>query len=167
MLTKLYIHFFKNMTLKEFSFLSIPEKAKVLLIGCGSLPHTVIILGQEKNWDITAIDRDKRAVKKAKSMIKKYDLSHKIEIKEKDGLKKDFSTYDLVVIAHDVEPKKKILEKVVKDISEDSFIMLRTTWDLLSFVYGKEELPKSVYVLDEFKRSDFIKTIFMKKVNKI
>jgi len=160
-LTKIYITFFKKMTLKEFSITPIPDNAKVLIIGCGSLPHTMIILGLEKKWKITGIDIDPKAVKEAKSMIKKYKLKGEIEIIQNNGLTVDLAGYDLIVVSYDVQPKDKMLERIIKDMDDKTLILYRTTWESFEKIYGKEKIAKNVNILKTFYRSDFIKSILM------
>ena len=161
LLTSIYIAFFTKMTLDEFSRVSIPEDGKVLVIGCGSIPHTVIILAREKQWRITGIDRDSEAIEKARALVERYGLKEKVTIMEGDGLTFGLSGYDLIVVAHGVEPKGKVLERVVEDMDAKAVVLFRTTWDALDVVYGEEDVPEGVSVVDVFYRFDLIKSIVM------
>lgn len=161
LLTSIYIAFFTKMTLDEFSRVSIPEDGKVLVIGCGSIPHTVIILAREKQWRITGIDRDSEAIEKARALVERYGLKEKVTITEGDGLTFGLSGYDLIVVAHGVEPKGKVLERVVEDMDAKAVVLFRTTWDALDVVYGEEDVPEGVSVVDVFYRFDLIKSIVM------
>ena len=160
-LSDLYTKFFTRMTLNEFDMAELPDKAKILVIGSGPVPHTLLILGSKRNWLITGIDRDERAIKKAKLMIKKQKLEKNILLKNQDGLTVKLSDYDLVVIAHGVEPKDKLLERIIKDASPKTLILYRTTWELLDIVYGKEKLPEQAKVKKIYYRPDFIKSILL------
>ena len=166
LLSRLYIAFFKRMTIKEFSIAQIPEDGKVLVIGCGSLPHTMIILGLEKNWRLTGIDIDKDAVNKAKSLVNKYKLKREIEIIEEDGLTVDLSGYDLIVISFDVKPKAKILERLLKDMDEKTCILYRTTWESFEKIYGKDVITNNAAIEKTFYRSDFIKSLILTRSEK-
>lgn len=161
LLSKLYIAFFKKMTIKEFSMAPIPEDAKVMIIGCGSLPHTMIILGLEKKWRLTGVDIDKDAVNKAKSLVKKYKLKGEIEIIQENGLTVDLSDYDLIVVSFDVKSKEKMLERLLKDMDEKTFILYRTTWESLELIYGKDIITKKAAIEKTFYRSDFIKSLLL------
>jgi len=166
LLSKLYIGFFKKMTIKEFSTVRIPEYAKVLIIGCGSLPHTVINLGIGKKWKLTGIDIDKDAVNKAKSLVKKYKLKGEVKILEGNGLTVDLSGYDLIVISFDVKPKEKILERLLKDMDEKTFILYRTTLESFKKIYGKDVITKNATIEKTFYRSDFIKSLILTRSKK-
>ncbi len=163
LLTNLYISFFENMTLKEFSNVDIKDRANVLVIGCGAIPNTLIILGKKKKWNIVGIDKDTNAVEKARELLTRYKLDDHVRVEEGNGLTIDLNEFDLVVVAHGVEPKERILERIAKDTNIDSIIMYRTTWDSLNFIYGKEKIPKGLVEKNSYYRSDLIKTIMLVK----
>ena len=160
-LSKSYTKFFTKMTLNEFKMADLSKEANVLVIGCGPVPHTLTILGEKTNWKITGIDKDKKAVEKAKIVISKYNLDNKIKVKNEDGLKVDLSDYDLIVIAHGVEPKEKILERVMKDKPNGANVLYRTTWEVLDIFYGKEWLPDQTIIKKVYYRPDLIKSIIL------
>ncbi|HEC81675.1 MAG TPA: methyltransferase domain-containing protein [Thermoplasmatales archaeon] len=163
LLTDFYIRFFRKMTVDEFSRVPLPKDARVLIIGCGSIPHTAIIVAKEKPWKVVGVDRDNEAVQKARSLVERYGLGDRVRVVEGDGLSFDLSGYDLVVVAHGVEPKSRILERIVEEMDGKTTVLFRTTWDFLDVVYGDERVPEGLYVVDVFKRPDFIKSVFMRK----
>ena len=160
-LSNIYTRFFTKMTLNEFNMAVLPDDAEILVIGCGPIPHTLTILGEKTNWKITGIDKDKKAVKKAEIMIKKNKLDEKIDIKYDDGLTVNLSKYNLIVIAHGVEPKEKLLERIIKDKPKDANILYRTTWEILDIFYGKEWIPDKAVVKNVYYRPDLIKSIIL------
>ena len=165
-LSNMYIAFFKKTTIDEFSMAQIPEEGRVLIIGCGSLPHTMIILALEKKWKLTGVDIDKDAVNKAKSIVKKYKLKGEIEIVKEDGLTVDLSGYHLIVISFDVKPKAKILERLLKDMDEKTFILYRTTWESFEIIYKKDVITKKAATEKTFYRTDFIKSLLLTRSKK-
>jgi len=160
-LSKVYTKFFTRMTLSEFDMTELQDGAQVLVIGCGPIPHTLTILGEKTNWKITGIDKDKRAVEKAKLIIKNNNLEDKIQIIYEDGLTADLSEYDLIVIAHGVEPKDKLLERVINDKPNKSNVLYRTTWEILDLFYGKECFPEQAIIKNVYYRPDLIKSIIL------
>ncbi|HEC86538.1 MAG TPA: hypothetical protein ENI49_01515 [Thermoplasmatales archaeon] len=163
LLTDLYIRFFRKMTVDEFSKVFLPEDARVLIIGCGSIPHTAVIVAKEKPWKIVGVDRDKDAVQKARFLVERYGLSDRVSVMEGNGLTFDLSGYDLVVLAHGVEPKDEILKRIAVEVDGETVVLFRTTWDFLDKVYGDEGVPEDFDVVAVFKRPDFIKSVFMKR----
>jgi len=160
---KLYTAFFYKMTIDEFKMIDLPENSKVVNIGCGSLPHTLIILAKQRKWNMVGIDHDKVAIKKAVEMIKHYDLSDKIKIMYGEGISVDYSQFNLIIISHGVEPKKQVLEKLGKEIDKKSMILYRTIWDGLNRVYGKEPVPSNLKIINTYDRIDGIKAFLLMK----
>ena len=158
-----YTCFFKNMTLDEFTMVEVAKKAKVVNIGCGSLPHTLIILARAKDWSFVGIDKDDDAVKRAKKMVANYKLSERIDIQLSDGMDFDFSSFDLVIISHGVEPKIKLLEKLGNEIRNNSIIVYRTIWKGLTKVYGEEPVPKNLKIVNDYDRIDGIRSLLLKR----
>jgi D-arabinose 1-dehydrogenase-like Zn-dependent alcohol dehydrogenase len=160
---KVYTYFYKKMTLEEFSMVNLPDGGRVVNIGCGSIPHTLLILAMAKNWDFLGIDRDIHAVKLAKKMVKYYNLSHKIDIAFAEGEDFDVSGFDLVIISRGVEPRRKILERIGESMDSKGMIVYRTTWESLNKIYGKDSIPKNLKIKDVHYRIDGIKTLLLVK----
>ena len=156
-----YAHFFEKMTIDEFAMVHIADKAKVVNIGCGSLPHTLIILAKVKDWRFLGIDKDESAVESAKKMIDYYHLSNRIEILWANGLDFDVSAFDLIIVSHGVEPKTRLLEKLGNEIRDDSIVLYRTIWKSLTKVYGKAPIPENLKIIDIYDRIDGIRSLLL------
>jgi len=158
---KIYSYFFENMTIDEFSMVEITDKSKVINIGCGSIPHTLIILAKVKDWAFLGIDKDEVAVESAKKIVHNYHLSERIDIEVGDGLDFDVSSFDLIIVSHGVEPKTRLLEKLGIDMRDDSIILYRTIWDSLTSVYGKALIPNNLKVIGSYDRIDGIRSLLL------
>lgn len=165
-LAKAYTVFFKKMTIDEFEMVDLPDGSKVVNIGCGSLPHTLLILANAKDWQFLGIDRDEVAVQEAEKMVDHYNLLDKIKIKLAEGVDCDVSDFDLIIVSHGVEPKMKILETLGNKMSKNSIILYRTTSDRLDKIYGRESIPKNLKVKKVFYRIDGIKAILLSRNEK-
>lgn len=162
-LSNLYTKFFTKMTIEEFSMTGIDpmKNANVLVIGCGPVPHTLVILGKNTNWNIRGIDKDASAVEKARDVIRENNLEDRVKVEKEEGLNVDLKDYDLIVIAYGVEPKEKILERVLNEKSPDAKVIYRTAWDMFDVIYGKENLPKNASVKSTYYRPDFVKSMLI------
>jgi len=158
-----YTAFFHKMTIDEFAMVTIPKGGNVVNIGCGSLPHTLIILGNVRDWQFLGVDKDKGAAKAAKKLVDYYHLSNRIEIQWSDGLDFDVSLFDLIIVSHGVEPKTKLLEKLGKEMRDDCLIVYRTIWKSLTKVYGKEPVPKTLEMIDSYDRIDGVRSLLLAK----
>ena len=160
-LTNIYIAIFTKMTLNEFAMAKIPDRANVLVIGSGSVPHTLIIIGEKTNWNVVGIDREMRAVNKGKLMIERFGLQDNVKVKYGDGLTINLEGYDLIVIAYGVEPKEKLVERILKDKDQQAGLIYRTTWKIMDSIYGKEWSPKENMIKKEYNRPDFVRSILI------
>ncbi len=160
---KFYSYFFKKMTIDEFKIVDLQENSKVVNIGCGSIPHTLLILAREKKWSFIGIDKDKNAVKSAEKMIKTYNLANRIKVEYSKGEDFSYSGFDLIIVSYGVEPKKDLLKKIGNSMDDHSVILYRTTWDSLDKIYGLDIIPKNLKVKETYDRTDGIKAVLLMK----
>jgi hypothetical protein len=76
-------------------------------------------------------------------------------------MKADLSDYDLIVVAYGVEPKKKLLERIIEDKPNKSSVLYRTTWEFLDIIYGKEWFPEQAVIKNVCYKPDLIKSIIL------
>jgi cyclopropane fatty-acyl-phospholipid synthase-like methyltransferase len=160
-LTKIGLFLNKKSTLNELKNLNLSDNCKFLDIGCGSYPWTLLIVASEKNWDFLGIDHDREAVKSAKNMMERFNLSDKVKIKYADALNFDFSKYDIILFSFGVEPRKEIFTNIVKTMKKDGVIIFRTTWETLNSVYGAEIIPEKLVIDNIYYRFDGIKSLLL------
>jgi len=163
---RIYTKFFEKMTLDEFEMVGIEKNHKVLHVGCGAVPNTLLILAGNMDASFVGIDRDDKAVEKAREMVKKYGLEEKIRIENGDAMSYPFSGFDVIVISLGVEPREQVFEKIRKETADDTKIVARKPWDSMDRVYGKDEfVPRGFKVVKTFNRQDFIKSMLLVKGN--
>lgn len=156
-----YINLYEKMTLEEFEMVGIKSKDKVIHIGCGPIPNTLIILAKNIPANYVGIDRDMQAVEMAKKLVKKYNLNIKIE--HGNALKYPIKDFDVIIISFGVEPHNKIFERIKNNAKEDAKIIYRKQHDFLDFIYGKRNIPEGFKILAEHKRRDMIKSYLLRK----
>ncbi len=163
MLGRVYTKFFEKMTLDEFQMVKIGEKEKILHIGCGAVPNTLLILATYFNASFVGIDKDKKAVKKAREMVKKYGLEKKIKIEKGEAISYPISTFDVIIISLGVEPREKVFERIRKEMKNGTRIIARKPWDFMDAIYGRKEfIPNGFKIIKTFHRSDFIRSMLLK-----
>lgn len=136
LLTKFYINAQEKVVLEEFESLPMKDDAKVLFIGCGSIPNTLISLAKMKKWNLVGIDRDEKAVYNAKKILDMYGFKN-VQIKHVDGRDVDLKDFDLIVVALGTEPKKDILERISANSKPGTYVLCRSTGSF-SKIFGKE-----------------------------
>ncbi len=155
-LSKLYFIFFQKMTLDEFSMIDLPPGASVINIGCGSFPHTIILLARERGWMLTGVDKDKKAVENAQRVIKEYTCNDTIKIIHGEGRDVDVVQFDLIILSHGIEPKKEILEHLGNQMKKDALLLYRTVSNKLQGIYGGETIPTNLKIKASYDRIDGI-----------
>ncbi len=160
---KLYTKFFEKMTLDEFRMIEIKEK-KILHIGCGAIPNTLLILASHFDASFVGIDRDEEAVKKAREMVKKYGLENKIKIENGEAISYPISPFDVIIISLGVEPRGEVFERIRNEMKEGALIIARKPWDFMDIVYGRKEfIPNGFRIVKTFNRQDFIKSMLLER----
>jgi precorrin-6B methylase 2 len=122
---KLYEGMIGKQYIREIENFNIIDAKNILHIGCGAYPITAIILSNQINGQITAIDNNIFAVKLAKKVIKKENLTKKINIKNGDGLKFPLDEFDLVIVSGCAYPQEKILDHIFKSVNPQTRIVFR------------------------------------------
>lgn len=160
---KAYINFFEKATLEEFEMVEINENDKILHVGCGPLPNTLISLAKHIEAKYFGIDKDEEAVKIARKIINEYGLNIKIE--KGDAINYPLKDFDIIIVSYGVEPKEKIFERLKNDTKENVRIILRKQWDFMDSIYGKRKIiPDGFKVMAYKKRRDFLKSYLLEKV---
>ena len=159
---KAYINFFEKAIIEEFEMVGIKENDKILHIGCGPLPNTLISLAKNIKARYFGIDVDEQAVNIAKKIVSKYNLDIKIE--EGNALNYPIDGFDVIIVSFGVEPRSQVFERIRRDCKKNARIICRKQWDFLDPIFGKKELPNGFKVIGEHKRRDLIKSYLLKKL---
>jgi predicted O-methyltransferase YrrM len=163
----IYTAFFRQMTLREFQMACIQPEHRVLHVGCGSVPNTLLILAEVWPASYVGIDRDGVAVDRAQSMVQQYGLKQRVRIAEDDALTVDYSSFDLIILSLGVEPREAILAAMCESMQSDAKIVARKPWDFMDRLYGRKEfIPQGFRVVDVFHRPDFIKSMLLVPVER-
>ncbi len=158
---KAYINFFEKAIIEEFEMVKIKEDDRVLHIGCGPLPNTLVSLAKNIKAIYTGIDRDSEAVEIARKIVSKYNLDIKIE--EGNALSYNLSDFDIIIVSFGVEPYNEVFERIRKNCKKNAKIVCRKQWDLLDTIFGKKELPDGFEIISQYKRRDLIKSYLLKR----
>jgi 2-polyprenyl-3-methyl-5-hydroxy-6-metoxy-1,4-benzoquinol methylase len=120
-----YINIYKLLVNEEIKLANISSNDSILVIGCGSIPSSCILLTQETEAKITGIDIDKKAVKKATNLINKLNLEKNIKIDKGNGAEYQVKNYDIIMILYGVKNLIKIFNHLSKDMKDHARIIIR------------------------------------------
>jgi precorrin-6B methylase 2 len=145
---------------KEIVMAQITKNTNVLVIGCGSLPVTPILIGSKTDANIIGIDYDKKAVDRAINFINKHYPRLKIKIEHADGISYPIEKYDVIFVLYGVKNQNEILKNISKKIGDNKHIILRTTQDYLNKKYGGYEKLSEMFKIKDSLGSDSIYTSY-------
>ncbi|MFO8133376.1 MAG: class I SAM-dependent methyltransferase [Thermoplasmatota archaeon] len=162
-----YTAFFRQMTVNEFQMADIRPGHRILHVGCGSVPNTLLILAEAYEASYVGLDRDPTAVARARSMVRRYGLDAQVAIKEGDALSVDYAGFDIIVLSLGVEPREDILAAMRNGMDSRAKVVARKPWDFMDRLYGREEfIPHGFRIVDTFHRPDFIKSMLLEPVER-
>lgn len=158
----IYTAFFRQMTINEFRMADIQPEHRIIHVGCGSVPNTLLILAEVVKASYVGIDRDGAAVASARQMVRRYGLEQSVTIKEQDALAVDYAGFDCIILSLGVEPREAILTVMRESMGKGAKIVARKPWDFMDRLYGRKGfIPHGFCVAETFHRPDFIKSLLL------
>jgi precorrin-6B methylase 2 len=148
-----YFKMYQELVDKEIKMAEISKNDKVVVIGCGALPITAILVSLKTKAHVVAIDKDKRAVKEAYNYIKNHHLESSIEIQYADGNVYPLKKFDVIYLTYGLKKKEDIFNYIVNNSKNNSRVIFRTA------IGSRGEKRKSITELSKwFLVKDSIKS---------
>jgi 2-polyprenyl-3-methyl-5-hydroxy-6-metoxy-1,4-benzoquinol methylase len=126
-LSDYYLKLYEEIVEKEIKLADISSNDSILVIGCGPLPATTVLIYQKTKAYLVGIDIDTKAVKEAKIYLDSQKIKDKIKIENVDGLDYPIRTFDVIFILYGVKRQKEIFEKISKEMKKKCRIIFRTS----------------------------------------
>ena len=118
----------------------------MLVIGCGSLPTTTVLISMETGANIVSIDIDKKSIREATQYIKNLHLGDKIKLEQANGLNYSVKKFDVIFVLYGTTKQEEMLEYLASNMGKNSRIIFRTVTDLQDKMH-KEHIDLSKYFL--------------------
>ncbi len=118
----LYMKFHEPSVKKEINMAEISPSDKILHIGCGAIPYSLIIFSKEKHTQITGIDNQTRSINHAKKFIADYK---NIRVEKASGETYDVSPFDVILISYGVGDIEAVLKNTLQNLKNNGKILLR------------------------------------------
>jgi len=125
-LSEYYLGFYKELVEDEIKLAQITSKDHVLVIGCGSIPATSIIIAEKTNAHITSIDIDSHAISNASLIVKKLKLEDKLILESADGHNYPIEKFDVVFVLYGVKNHDDMLKLIGKNMRDNARIIFRS-----------------------------------------
>jgi precorrin-6B methylase 2 len=118
----LYMKFHEPSVKKEINMAEILPSDKILHIGCGAIPYSLIIFSKETHTQITGIDNQTRSIKHAKKFIADFKNIH---VEKAPGETYDVSPFDVILISYGVGDIEAVLKNTLQHLKNNGKVILR------------------------------------------
>jgi precorrin-6B methylase 2 len=115
---------------QEVALADITKHDKVLVIGCGSVPATSILLAKKTDAQIIAVDYDESAIIKAKDIINWFDVVKNITLVVAEGMDYPLDDFSVVIISYGVKEPVTIIHHLRDNAPKNCRIIYRTAVDI-------------------------------------
>lgn len=121
-----YLKMYQELVDKEIKMVGISQTDQVIIIGCGSLPVTAVLVAMETKAHVTAIDKDDIAVKEAIKYIRNHHLDDKVKIEHADGEFYPLNRFDVIYLSYGMKNMGNIFKVIANNTKNNSRIIFRT-----------------------------------------
>ncbi len=146
----LYMKFHEPSVKKEINMTDIKQSDKILHIGCGAIPYSLIIFSKETHTQITGIDNQPRSIAHAKKFIAN---DKNIHIEQASGETYDGSSFDIIFISYGVGDIEAVLKNTLQHLKNNGKIILRKpmteTTEYIDSVIRKYSVKKLKLLLSQ------------------
>lgn len=149
-LEKYIVSLRKQSIQKECIMAEISPDDKILLIGCGPHPTTSLIVAEETQAKVVAIDKNIKAVNLASSYIQNKDLTDTIKIEQGDGIFYPVENFDVIFIAVNVWPIDLVLNHIFNKINYNTRVIFRDFKDDITDIITNGYLSKICFIKSSF-----------------
>lgn len=153
----------------EMKMLDLSQCKKMVIIGCGCLPETILYIHDNSSInEIIGIDDNQEAIFVAGEMIRHQNLKN-INLLHYNSKNYDYSNVDAVIITNMMKDKKTILKRIASTSKDHIQILARTPILLGHMFYedASQSLDKRLYIETSQQVSDYFleETLLIKKLN--
>jgi len=139
-----YLDLYAELVQKEIKMAKITSNDSILVIGCGTLPSTSLLIYEKTNAKIVAIDKDKNAIRGAKSFLSNIKINDKIILKNADGLNYPLNDFDIIFVLYGVKKLEKIIDYLYKKANENAKIIIRANDQIDEKIFNKFKIINKV-----------------------
>lgn len=113
---------------KEREHFNLSKSKNILHIGCGCYPITAMILAEKNNVKIVTIDIKNKSVEYAKKVIKRKNLTDKIQAKYGNGTNYPLDGFDTIIVSGCSVPKIDVINHIIKNSKPNTRIIIRDSY---------------------------------------
>jgi 2-polyprenyl-3-methyl-5-hydroxy-6-metoxy-1,4-benzoquinol methylase len=152
-ISRYYLDIYQEIVGKEIKLAKISSKDNILVIGCGSLPTTSVLIAMKADVDIVAIDNDSKAVKEAINYTNKHHFENRIKVEHADGLFYSIEKFDVIFVLYGVKRQKELFRHLAKNMKNTARIIFRTAIDTNGQLTGEKIVLSNYFIVKDCIRS--------------
>lgn len=107
---------YRGVIRREAKLARISPSDRVLVVGCGALPFTAVLITRMTGAEIVAVDYDPPAVVEARRVIERLGLEHRITVIEADAAQDPLPAADVALVALQAAPKDSIRRNLERSL---------------------------------------------------
>lgn len=150
-----YIDWYHEIVDYEINLAKITVKDNVLVIGCGSLPATSILIAKKTNANVLSVDIDKKAIVKAEEFVEKRNLENKDKLKFLHVNNLDYldDVSDVIFILFGVKKPQEIFKKIIANKNDNCRIIFRVPTDKDGTITKKKDFVSQYFRIKDYALS--------------
>ena len=125
---KTYLDYIKDSLFKKINKKEINHISNILVAGCGTGKHPVMLASMDKDIKITAIDISKTSLAYGKRMAEKLNINNiswaQADILKLDDIKKKFDAIESIGVIHHMKDPKKGFEYLSRRLKKNGLLKL-------------------------------------------
>ena len=125
-----YLSMYDEMIDQEIELANVTSTDRILVIGCGSVPATSILLAKRTDAQIIALDHDDAAIQKAKELISWFQVEKNISPVFAEGMNYPLDDFSVIFISYGVKDPENILLYIQENCAPKTKIIYRTAVDI-------------------------------------
>jgi len=138
-----YLKLYSDLVNKEIQMTEINSKDNILIIGCGTIPSTSILISKKTNANVVGIDKDKKAIKNANKFLTNINYK-KIKLEHANGSKYPIKKFNIIMILYGVKNLDEIFNYLNKEISQDTKIIIRLNEKIDKYYFQNFQIEKQI-----------------------
>lgn len=153
-----------NQVRTEIGMIDWKGKKNVVMVGCGSLPQTILCLyDNTQASNIVGLDNNQESIYIAREMMKNINSSSRINLQHCEGLNYDYGKADLIYVANFIKPKKKVIDRIAQTAKHGANIIVRSPVSFGRMLY-EDALDNLNPLLTILKEGDINKNFLFKPI---
>ncbi|MBF4469715.1 MAG: methyltransferase [Methanobrevibacter arboriphilus] len=127
---------YEGLIKNESQLVKFDENKKIVFIGSGPLPLTLIMFNKIFKSKCIGIEMDEEIANLSRKVLKKINMEEKIEIIVGDEKTIQNIDYDIIMVAALAEPKERVFANVWELINEKTPVLYRTYTGMRAILYS-------------------------------